>query len=106
MPLPGGAADKLGNRYELLWTISCMAEVLRGGAKTIRLEPPGEAGRGIEFVLTKVSHQEFHQVKRQQAGKERWTIADLASVLTAFRGHLAREPEAICVSFQPKLPLD
>jgi Novel STAND NTPase 1 len=97
MSLSGGAADKLGNRYELLWTIRCMAQVLAGEAETIRLEPPGEEGRGIEFILTKDGRHEFHQVKRQQAGKGHWSIANLSGILRNFRAHLEREPNALCV---------
>jgi hypothetical protein len=97
MPLPGGAADKVGNRYELLWTIRCMAQVLAGEAETIRLEPPGEEGRGIEFILTKDGRHEFHQVKGRQAGKGHWSIANLSGVLRDFRTHLERERNAVCV---------
>jgi hypothetical protein len=97
MPLPGGAADKLGNRYELLWTVQCMAQVLTGQADTIRLEPPGEEGRGVEFVLNKDGRSEYHQVKGQQASKGRWSIVNLSGVLRNFQIHLEREPNAICV---------
>jgi hypothetical protein len=39
--LPGGAADKAGNRYEDWWTALRVAELLRGRAARIRLEPRG-----------------------------------------------------------------
>ena len=40
--LPGGSADKLGNRYELLWTVSEFLRMLRGdGATSIRIEDLG-----------------------------------------------------------------
>ena len=97
MPLPGGAADKLGNRYELLWTVRCMAEVLAGKADTIRTRASGRRRTGVEFVLTKDGRSEYHQVKGQQAGKGRWSIADLSGVLTNFQIHLEGEPNAICV---------
>ncbi len=51
MGLAGGAADKAGNRYEDWWTALRVAELLRGRATGIRLEPPGPAGAGIEFEL-------------------------------------------------------
>ena len=41
MPLSGGAADKLGNLYELTWTANCIAEIIADRAEAIRLEPPG-----------------------------------------------------------------
>ena len=53
MPLPGGAADKVGIRYESLWTVNCMIDVMDESADSIRLEPPGEEGDGIEFWLDK-----------------------------------------------------
>jgi hypothetical protein len=49
MPLPGGATDKFGNRYEGRWTVFCMIDVMDERADAIRLEPPGEEGEGIEF---------------------------------------------------------
>ncbi len=59
MPLAGGAADKYGGRYEGLWTISRMADVMAERADSIYLEPPGKEGEGValsalndEAVLT------------------------------------------------------
>lgn len=97
MPLPGGGADKAGNAYELLWTCDCLTRILRGRAQRIRLEPVGVEGQGVEFWLEVDGRREYHQAKRQQAGKGHWTIADLAGVLTNFKGHLDRDPECICV---------
>ena len=46
MPLSGGPADKVGNRYESGWTVSFLIEILLKlmdeELLTIRLEPPGE----------------------------------------------------------------
>jgi hypothetical protein len=44
MALPGGSADKLGNRYEGRWTVVCMARVLHDRAEAIELEPPRLSG--------------------------------------------------------------
>jgi hypothetical protein len=77
MPLPGGASDKAGNRYEGAWTVRCLVEVLDETADWIRLEPPGEEGDKAEFVLQKRERSEHHQVKRQLTGKGHWTVADL-----------------------------
>jgi hypothetical protein len=49
--MPGGAADKAGNSYEHLWTAMRIAELLDGSASRIRLEPPSDAGIGIEFEI-------------------------------------------------------
>ena len=70
MPIPGGAADKLGNSYEGLWTVGCLAMVLDEHANAIRLEPPGAEGEGIEFWLRTRDSLEYHQVKRQQGARQ------------------------------------
>ncbi len=51
MPFPGGGADKVGNRYELRWTVRQFIELLRGDAAWIHLEPIGAEGERIEFRL-------------------------------------------------------
>ena len=38
MTLPGGAADRLGNRYETWWTLSELVRMLRGKTEAIRIE--------------------------------------------------------------------
>src|SRR5688572_25893389 len=95
MPLPGGAADKFGNRYEGRWTVHCMTRVLRDTARSIHLEPPGDEWEKIEFWLDlRSGAREFHQVKRQRA-ESYWTIAALKTegVLGAF-WERTREPTA------------
>ncbi|MFG1625455.1 hypothetical protein [Kribbella sp. NPDC049227] len=49
--LPGGDADKWGNRYEGLWTLLRLCDVIEGRASSIRIEPPGPEGDGVEFVV-------------------------------------------------------
>ncbi len=74
MTLPGGPADKLGNRYEEWWTVSELVRMLRGETESIRIEDPGV--EKAEFVVTLASHRELHQVKRRhRSGK--WSLADL-----------------------------
>ena len=66
MPLPGGPADKFGNSYEGLWTVNSMVEIMSGHALSIRIEPLGPEGEGMEFWLQeRVDKREYHQVKRQ-----------------------------------------
>lgn len=98
MPLPGGATDKFGNRYEGIWTVRCMADVLAGRAESIRLEPPGADGEGIEFWLKNGDSLQYHQVKRQNSPKGNWTIADLGNkgVLGHFWDKL-QDPLSSCV---------
>ena len=49
--MPGGAASKAGNRYEHLWTVLRVCNLLEGEVGSIRLEPPGQAGVGIEMEV-------------------------------------------------------
>ena len=105
MPLPGGDADKAGNRYELRWTVRQFIRLLTDDAVWIELEPVGEEGERIEFRLCRSDGEiEAHQVKRQQAGKAHWTIADLARdhVLEGLCKHaLDNDAELVFVSTQP-----
>lgn len=89
--LPGGAADKLGNRYEAWWTLWRMAGVLRGQASRIRLEPPGKTGAGVEFWVDEPGRRWFEQVKDAPA-KGTWTVGRLTSegVLQSLKAHLER----------------
>ena len=77
MTLPGGPADKLGNRYEKWWMVAECIRLLRGDTEEIRIEDPNV--EKAEFVV-KVGalRREFHQVKRSHpSGK--WSLAALAS---------------------------
>jgi hypothetical protein len=73
-----------------------MARVLGREYDSIRLEPPGPEGEGIEFCLKRGTAREYHQVKRQGARHRHWTLRELGGVLTSFRARLA-DPSACCV---------
>lgn len=98
MPLPGGAAEKYGNRYEGRWTVACMLEVMDERADSIRLEPPDLEGQGFEFRITRQGIQEYHQVKRQRSVGN-WTLNALKreGVLTNFIAKLHEDPMVHCV---------
>ena len=87
----GGLSDKVGNRFEDRWTVRCAFDVLEEHATSIRLEPPGEAGDGVEFWIRYEDRTVYHQCKRQRTGQGHWTLAALhsAGVLRAFLGKLA-----------------
>ena len=76
MTLPGGPADKLGNRYEKWWTVSECVRMLRGDTDAIRIEDPGV--EKAEFVVTAGPRRELHQVKRSHPNGK-WSLAALAS---------------------------
>ena len=69
--LPGGPADKFGNRYETWWTVSELVRILHGDADDIRIEVPGVDK--AEFVVTKGACREFHQVKRSHPNGK-WSL--------------------------------
>lgn len=98
MPLPGGEADKLGNRYEGRWTVFCMINVMDEKADSIRLEIPGEDA--FEFFVCRDGKLECHQVKRQKGGRGRWTLSALqdkqVQVLSDFWKSLSN-PDVSCV---------
>lgn len=55
----------MGNRYEGIWTIDNVLDVLTGETRSISIEPI-EEGTGIEFILTlNNGAKEYHSVKRQ-----------------------------------------
>jgi len=76
MSLAGGSADKLGNRYELWWTVLKVMDIIRGQWEAIRIEEPGV--EKAEFVLRGAAEKSLHQAKRQ-AGDGKWTLAELSS---------------------------
>jgi len=76
MPLPGGPADKFGNRYEAWWTISQLVRMLHGQAESIRIEDPWVTK--AEFVISSGSQKEFHQAKRSHP-EGKWSLASLGS---------------------------
>ena len=77
MPRLGGEADKLGNRYESLWTVDAVLDLIDGGYADLVVEPVGEEAAGVEFVGTnRAGVPEYHSIKRQQ-GKGNWTLSRL-----------------------------
>ena len=107
MPLPGGASAKVGLRYELLWTAYCLTKMMSGEYESIRFEPPGPEGEGIEFYVRTQSGTEYHQVKRQQTGKGYWSLPDLGSlgVLSHFCSKLD-DPSARCIFMSTEAAAD
>ncbi|MGW0868986.1 hypothetical protein ACWD3Z_00705 [Streptomyces sp. NPDC002740] len=65
-----------------------MAELLKGRASRIRLEPPGPAGAGIEFELEAADGTWCEQVK-DVPSKGPWTLDAAGKILKAVTGHLA-----------------
>ena len=77
MPRPGGEADKLGNHFEAVWTVSALLDVFEGASEAITVEPLGDSSLGVEFYVEGTDgSRQFHSVKRQKIGGD-WSIVDL-----------------------------
>ena len=90
MSLRGGPADKIGNRYELRWTVFQLTELLNRKFDSIRLEPVGADSEGVEFWTTCDNIRSYHQVKRQNTARGHWKVSDLQhrGVLPAIKSRL------------------
>ena len=101
MPLPGGPADKFGNRYELWWTVSQLVRMLHGQTESIRIEDPGVTK--AEFVISSGGQREFHQAKRSHPDGK-WSLASLAAsdvkVLQAMLTELAGNDTKLVCSYR------
>ena len=76
MTLPGGPADKLGNRYEKWWTVAECIRLLHGDTEAIRIEDPGV--EKAEFVVRVGCRRELHQAKPSHPDGK-WSLATLGS---------------------------
>ncbi|MFJ4565335.1 hypothetical protein ACIP4U_16775 [Streptomyces caelestis] len=90
VPRPGGETDKFGNRYEGAWTIRHALYVLLGSGTSLRVEPGGPLGDGVEFVYRHDHGTEVHQVKRQNRNANSWNVASLRGkgVWESVRSHV------------------
>jgi hypothetical protein len=107
-PRAGGEAEKFGNRYEGIWTVRQLLEILYGRAGSITVERTGEEGKGVEFLLTRAGRPtEAHQVKRQRAGAAAWSLRALRDegVLSAAADHVEAGREFHFVSMLPATAL-
>lgn len=107
-PRAGGEAEKFGNRYEGIWTVRQLLEILYDRAGSITVERTGEEGKGVEFLLTRAGRPtEAHQVKRQRAGAAAWSLRALREegVLSAAADHVEGGREFHFVSMLPATAL-
>jgi hypothetical protein len=78
--IPGGRADKFGNRFERLWVVSLALDVLEGHLSTIKWEPLGVEGEGVECVVTQTDGLKiYHQCKLQNGNDGKWSVAELGA---------------------------
>ena len=91
MPLPGGPANKLGNRYESWWTIRQLVRIIDKEADSIRIEDPNFDK--AEFVVTVGDSRELHQAKRSHP-EGKWNLSDLRSILQVMFEQLSANENA------------
>ena len=102
MPRPGGESDKLGNRYEAIWTITKLLDLAAGESVSLIVEPFGPDALGIEFIADRHDGgRDFHSVKRQHS--KEWSLAELTraadtgrSVLADLFEKLSADDQATC----------
>ena len=95
---PGGISDKIGNRYEELWTVLHFLRVLRGEHRAITVEKLGQENDGFEFHIEENDGCEKWLQSKINASGGNWTPRALHSsgVLDAFRGRL-KDPTCRCL---------
>ena len=77
MPRLGGEADKFGNRYESLWAVDAVLDLIEGEFAEAVFEAVGEEDSGVEFYrTTRSGTREYHSIKRQQSDGN-WTVSRL-----------------------------
>ena len=95
----GGLYSKLGNRYEALWLVLKLLEVLGGHGKSLKVEGIGGAFAGFEVCFELEGYSEWHQTKINGAGAN-WTRRALEreGVTAAFKRRLEASTVDLCVT--------
>ena len=96
--IPGGIADKLGNRYEAKWLVRCLMDVIDGNkANWLNFESVETEYQGFEFAIARGEITEWHQTKINAPGGN-WTLNALKreGVLKAFSNRLSTDSNAHC----------
>lgn len=107
-PRPGGETDKIGNRYELAWTIRHALYCVLDASRSLTPEDSEvELGKGSEFTYVAGMRTEVHQLKRQDGNSNQWTIKALNrfNIFTAAAEHVAAGRDYHFVSLVPCGPL-
>jgi hypothetical protein len=107
-PRPGGETDKLGNKYELAWTIRHALYCILDDRRSLTAEDiDPEVGKGSEFTYDTGLVTETHQLKRQNGNSNGWTVKALADlkIFQAAAKHVAAGRRYHFVSLVPCRPL-
>jgi len=95
--IPGGIADKLGNRYEAKWLVRSLMDVIVDKAHWLKFESVETEYQGFEFAIARGEITEWHQTK-VNSPTGNWTINALKKegVLKAFLNRLSTDGNARC----------
>ncbi|MFH1213493.1 MAG: ATP-binding protein [Candidatus Neomarinimicrobiota bacterium] len=92
---PGGYACKIGNRYERLWIVRQIIDLLNEKITSVIIEDVGDDEKGVDLWIThKDGHKEAQQCKYGNTLESNWSIASLNSrgVLKSIIYQLDRDP--------------
>ncbi len=89
----GGWADKLGNRYEGLWTVKQLLLLLHGRLRSVQLDSVDSDDEGCDLIVTSLDGSCDAQQCKKNNSTSNWPITALAKrgVLSALRNHLSRD---------------
>lgn len=93
----GGRASKLGDTYERRFATKLALQMLSGQFAWLRWEPVDANADGVDLEVQLVqAGRRGYQLKRQNASKGRWTVAELHAekVLDYARRFLEEDPRA------------
>jgi len=95
--IPGGIADKLGNRYEAKWLVRNLLFVIANKANWLKFEGIETDYQGFEFALQRGQTIEWHQTK-VNAPMGNWTLTALKNegVLRAFKYRFSHSQNSHC----------
>lgn len=104
MALSGGSGDKVGNEYEVWWTLRRITQLLRGDLDLVALEPLG--ADGAELWVEASGKRTFDQVKYRSSGQ--WTPSRLRSdgLLAKLTRHYMAGHEIALILSQPSDELE
>lgn len=76
--MPGGTADKLGNRYEGRWVVKQLLFLIAERVRSVELEAIGDDEHGVDLWVERLDGvREAHQCKAFNSSSNTWSIADL-----------------------------
>lgn len=105
---PGGRADKGGNHYEDLHFTKLLLDLIQEQISSIKVEPLGIEGEGIEYVVTANNGEhQYYQCKSSNGTAVKWRPCDLEGhrVFKTAKAHILRGENNVYCFISP-VPYD